>query len=43
MENVRKVINPVSGTSHAFFKSVFRFRLHKEYVKSTYLFSHNKL
>lgn len=42
MEKVRKVINPVSSTSPAF-KSVFRFRLHKEYVKSTYLFSHNKL
>lgn len=43
MENVRKVINPVWGTSHAFFKSVFRFHLPKEYVKSTFLLSHNKL
>lgn len=43
MENVRKVINPVSGMSHAFLKSVSTFRLPKEYVKSTYLFRHNKL
>lgn len=37
------VINPVSSTSHDFFKSVLRFCLPKEYVKSTYLLSHNKL
>lgn len=28
----RKVTYPVSGTSHAFFESVFRFCLPKEYV-----------
>lgn len=42
MENIRKVINPVASTSHAFFESVFRFCLPKEYLKSTYLLSHNK-
>lgn len=43
MENVRKVVNPVSSMSHDFFKSVFRFSLPKEYIKSAYLLSHNKL
>lgn len=36
-------VNPVSSMSHDFFKSVFRFCLPKEYIKSTYLLSHNKL
>jgi len=43
MQSVREVTYPVSGTSHAYFKSVFRFCLPKEYVRSTYLFSHNEL